>query len=290
MEHGVKTFRTLASALCIVLGAVLIATWAASISALDAIENGTVIEDVTARAITTKPAQDALVDKGSQLVLDALDEKGFNTDIPGVQGITEGIIEGIVSSDAFVNTVHAQTKSLREQVVAALNADTAGAITVSVDFSDQINALLEQIPVIGPSIPTIAVPGIPLEVMDAPTAETARTTWTWLHFAQDWFGWLGLLSLAAGIVISYRKRWFLAKVALAVGVISGLIWLIMTALEPQTIADRLPGGGVADAIIVEMVHHVKGNVATAMGYVALGAMIVALVLFSLAARGRKGTS
>lgn len=282
-----KTLRTLASALCIVIGAVLIATWASSMAALNAIENGTVIEDVTARAITTERAQEALVDKGTALVLETLEEQGFNTDIPGIQGITEGVLAKIVSSDAFVNTVHAQTKSVREQMVAALNSGEEGAISVTLDFSDQINALLQQIPVIGDSLPTLAVPGIPLEAMDAETAQTARSTWNWLHVAEDWFGWLGLLSLAAGIAISYRKRWFFAKVALAVGVISGLIWLVMTALEPQTIAERLPGGGVADAIIVEMVHHVQGTVATAMGYVALGAMIGALVLFSLAARGRK---
>lgn len=285
-----KSLRTLASALCIVLGALLIATWAASTAALDAIENGTVIEDVTAKAITTDRAQEALVDKGTELVLGALEEQGFNTDIPGIQGITQGILEKVVSSDAFVNTVHAQTKSVREQMVVALDSTEAGAIYVTLDFSGQINALLEQIPVIGPSIPTIAVPGIPLEAMDAQTAETARSTWKWLHTAQDWFGWLGLASLAAGIAISYRKRWFFAKVALAVSVFSGIIWLAMTVLEPQTIAERLPGGGVADAIIVEMVHHVKGTVATAMGYVALGAMIVALVLFGLAARGKKRTS
>lgn len=285
-----KSLRTLASALCIVLGALLIATWAASTATLDAIENGTVIEDVTARAITTDRAQEALVDRGTELVLGALEEQGFNTDIPGIEGITAGILEKAVSSDAFVNTVHAQTKSVREQMIVALDSSEAGAIYVTLDFSDQINALLEQIPVIGPSIPTIAVPGIPLETMDAQTAETARSTWSWLHIAQDWFGWLGLASLAAGIAISYRKRWFFAKVALAVGVFSGMIWLAMTALEPQTIAERLPGGGVADAIIVEMVHHVQATVATAMGYVALGAMMVALVLFGLAARGKKRTS
>ena len=287
MEHAVRLVRTLASALCIVLGALLIATWAASVAALDAIENGTVIEDATARAITTDLAQTALVDNGTAAVLDALANQGVNTDIPGIEGITRGIIESFVSSDAFVSVVHSQTRSIREQVVTALNGEASGAITVSLDFSDQVNALLGEIPVIGDSLPQIAVPAVPVQVMDADTADTARTTWDWLHVAQDWFGWIGLALLAIGILVSFRKRWFLAKVSLAVGVMSGLIWLAMRALEPQTLAERLPGGGVADAVVIEIVNHAKGTVATAMGYVALGAMIVSLVLFTLAARGRK---
>jgi hypothetical protein len=285
----VSGLRTFASALCIVLGALLIATWAASFAALNAIENSTVIEDATAKAITTDVAQRALVDKGTQVVLEALAETGFNTDIPGIEGITQGIVEKIVNSDGFVRTVHAQTGSIREQVVAELNSESTGAITVTVDFSAQVNALLKEIPVIGQSLPTIAVPGVPVEIMDASTADTARTTWDWLQLAKKWFGWLGLALLAVGILVSSRKRWFFAKVLLAVGVLSGIIWGAMTLLEPQTVADRLPGGGVADAVIVELVHHVKSNVATTMGYVALGAMIGALVLFTLAARQREGT-
>ena len=285
-----KLLRTLASALCIVLGALLIATWAASMAALDAIENGTVIEDATVRAIGTDLAQKALVDNGTTAVLNALAAKGIDTETPGIEGITSGIIESIVSSEAFANTVHAQTKSIREQMVAALNSDAEGAITIALDFSDQVNALLGEIPIIGDSLPQIAVPGVPVQVMDAETAETARSTWNWLHVAKQWFGWIGLALLAVGILVSLRKRWFLAKVTLAVGVISGLIWLAMRGLDPQAIADRLAGGGVSDAIIIELVNHARASVATAMGYVALGAMMVSLVLFTLAARRRAGAS
>ena len=126
----------------ILLGALLIATLAASVAALDAIENGTVIEDATVRAITTDLAQKALVDNGTTAVLDALADQGIDTDTPGIEGITRGIIESIVSSDAFVNVVHSQTKSIREQMVAALNGEGSGAISVSLDFSDQVNALI----------------------------------------------------------------------------------------------------------------------------------------------------
>ena len=283
-----KTLRTLASALCIVLGALLIATWAASTSALNAIENSTVIEDATARAITTDVAQEALVEHGTTAVLAALDGAGVNTGVIGFKALVSALVDGVVSSEAFVNVVHAQSKSVREQMVVALNAGGEGPISVTIDFSDQVNDKLGEIPVIGGALPTIALPGVEVQVMDAQTADTARTTWTWMNVAAHWFGWLGLAFLVVGIAVSYRKRWFLAKVSLAVGVMSGLIWLVVTYLDPQSIANLLPGGGVADAIIVEVVGEATGSIATVMGWLALGAMMVSLVLFVVAARARKG--
>lgn len=283
-----KLLRTLASALCIVIGALLIATWAASTAALNAIENGTVIEDATAKAITTDLAQNALVEHGTDAVLDALDNAGFNTDILGFKALVSRAVDAVVSSDTFVEAVHAQTKSVREQLVDELNAGGEGAISVTLDVSDQVNAKLEQIPVIGGALPAVTLPGVPVQVMDAQTADSARTAWKGLNLASNWFGWIGLVFVVLGIIVSFRKRWFFAKLALAVGVISGMVWLVMTVAEPATIAEFVPGGGVADAVVVEIVRGAQNTVATAMGYVALGAMIVALALFGLASRARKG--
>ena len=139
-------------------------------------------------------------------------------------------------------------------------------------------------------LPDVTVPGVPVQVMDAQTADSARNAWHWLNIAKSWFGWLGLAFVALGILVSYRKRWFFAKLALAVAAISGVVWFVMTYAEPSRIAEFVPGAGVADAIVTEIVRGVQNTVATAMGYVALGAMIVALVLFGLARRGRKGES
>ncbi|MGC4174870.1 LPXTG cell wall anchor domain-containing protein [Demequina sp.] len=283
-----SALRTFASALCIALGALLIATWAASMAALDALENGTVIEDTTARAITTDVARETLVDQGTTAVLDALEDAGFNTDIPGVEGITSGIIDAVVTSDAFITLVHTQTASVRTQVVDALNSPGEGPVVVTLDFSDEVNARLGQIPIIGDSLPTIVVPGLPVQVMDEQTADTVRTTWHWLQIAKTWFGWAGLALIGLGILVSRRKRWFFAKVATAVAVISAVVWLVMVRLEPQAIANLLPGAGVADAIVIDLVYQAKNSIATTMGWVALGAMIVALVLFTLAARGGHG--
>jgi hypothetical protein len=283
-----KILRTLASALCIVIGALLIATWASSTAALNAIENGTVIEDATAKAITTDLAQNALVEHGTDAVITALADTGFNTDIVGVKALISRAVEAVVSSDTFVDVVHAQTKSVREQMVEQLNSGLDGPITVTLDFSDKVNEKLGQIPVIGGALPDIAVPGVPVQVMDDQAADSARNAWHWLNTAQDWFGWIGLAFVALGIVVSYRKRWFFAKLALAVAVISGIIWLVMTIAEPSRLAEFVPGAGVADAIVTEIVRGAQHTVATAMGYVALGAMIVALVLSALAWRGRKG--
>jgi len=167
-----SALRTIASALCIVLGALLIATWAASTAALSAIEEGTVIEDATTKAIATDAAQQELVTNGTEVVLGALDQAGINSNIPGIEAITREIVDAVVESDAFANVVHAQTQSVREQVVEALESTTTGPIVVTLDFSDEVNARLGQIPVIGGALPTVAVPGVPVEAMDADTADT----------------------------------------------------------------------------------------------------------------------
>lgn len=283
-----SALRTWMSALCIVLGALLIATWAASWAALNSIENGTVIEDATARAIVTESAQTALVENATEQVLIALDAAGIDSTTPGIEGITQALIAAIVSSEGFVDLVHAQTKSIREQVVASLNGDETGSITIELDLSPQVNDKLAQIPVIGDSLPEIAVPSIPVQVMDDATADRARTAWDALHFAKAWFLWIGLAFVALGILVSHRKRWYFAKLFLAIGVIAGVLWLLLTAFEPQTIAERIAGGGVVDAVIVEIVSHAQGTVVTTMGWVAVGAMMVSLVMFGLASRGTKG--
>lgn len=285
-----KILRTLASAVCIVLGALLIATWAASMAALDAIENGTVIEDATAKAITTDLAQNALVEHGTDAVIAALADAGFSTDIIGFKALVSRVVDAVVSSDTFVEVVHTQTKSVREQMVEQLNSGLDGPITVTLDFSDKVNEKLGEIPVIGGALPDVAVPGVPVQVMDDQTADSARNAWNWLHIAKSWFGWLGLVFVALGILVSFRKRWFFAKLAFAVAAISGAVWFVMTFAEPSRLAEYVPGAGVADAIVTEIVRGAQDTVATAMGYVALGAMIVALVLLGLAWRGRKGES
>ena len=283
-----SALRTIASALCIVIGALLIASWAASSAALDAIENGTAIEDATSKALTSAEARTELVDHGTEFVLAALDDAGFNTNIPGIEAITAGIVDSVVTSDTFATIVHSQTRSVREQTVEQLTGDGEGAISVTLDVSDEVNAKLGEIPVIGGILPTITVPGVPVEVMDAQTADTVRNLWDWLHRAQTWFGWIGLLFLAVGILVSFRKRWFFAKVLFTVAAVSGIVWFAMTRTDPQTIANAMGGGNVVDAIITEIVRGAQSTVATAMGWVALGAMIGALVLSFFAARGNKG--
>lgn len=282
-----SALRTAASALCIVVGALLIAAWAASWATLNAIKDSTVIEDSTARAIESEAAQDALISEATEQVLIALDNAGFNASAPGVEGITAALIEAIVSSDEFIALVHDQTRSLREQVVEELDGDEPGAITVTLDLTPQVNERLAQVPVIGGSIPEVTVPGIPVQVMDEATAEKARTAWDVLHFGKQWFGWMGLALIVLGVLVSHRRRWYFAKLTLAFGIAAGLIWLVVTRFEPITVAQNTPGGGASDAVIVEILRQAQGTVATTMGYLALGAMMVSLVLFILASRGAK---
>ena len=286
--------RTIGSALCIVVGAALLAAWVAATAALTAIEDSTVVEDAATRVIQGDAAQRALVSKGSDAVLGALSDQGVSTDIPGLTIAVRTLVEAFVSSEDFAAGVNAQVKSVREQVVASLNSDATGAVVVTLDFSDQINAKLDHVPVVGPSIPDLTVPGIPVQVMDESTAGEVRSAWHVLHVAQDWFGWLGLAVLAAGIIVSHRRRWYLAKAALAIAVMGGIGWAVLTFAQPDAIASWIPGESVVDQVVVEIFRDdAAGDVARTLGIVALGATMVAVVLFILSARTRgpkKGSS
>lgn len=279
--------RTLASALCIILGSLLLAVWAAATTALTAIEGTTVVEDAASRAIASEPAQEVLVSQGSDLVLKALDTQGVNTDIPGLEFAVRTLVEAVVSSEEFAATVNAQVKSVRQQLVEELNTDGTGPIVVTVDVSDQVNIRLEQIPVVGPSLPDITVPGFPVQVMDAETADSVRGAWDWLHFAQDWCGWLGLALLALGLLASHRRRWYLAKAALAIAIMSGIGWLVFANAEATDIVSWIPGEGILDQVVIEVFRHdAVASIERTLGFIALGAMIVAVILFIIAARSR----
>jgi len=280
----------MASALCIVVGALLLATWGASTAALAALEDGTIIEDATARVIATEAAQNVVVEAGTDRVLEALAGVGVSTDIPGMRALVESLIASVVSSQGFADATHAQAAAVRQQVVKQLQDGGTGPITVSLDFSVEVNAALTSLPLVGDSLPSVSVPPVPVEVMDAQTADAARTTWGWLETARAWCGWLGLGFLALGIVVSFRKRWYAAKVALAVAAMSAGAWLVLTWVDASTVATWLPGEGLADAVLVDIADHAKANVASTMGWVALGAMMMAAVLLVLARSGSKGKS
>ena len=277
-----RVLRTILSALCIVLGAALLATWAAATVAVLAIEDSTVIEDSTARALATDAAKDAMIGGGTERALSALSAVGVDVEIPGIRAAVEGIVTAVVNSDTFSEVVRSQAGSIRQQVVTELNGPSVGAITVTLDFTDAVNAGLADLPLVGGSLPTVTVPGIPVQVLDEDAGNSARTLWDWMHAAKQWFGWLGLALLALGVVVSPRKRWYLMKVAWAVAAVSAVVWAIFMFVDPQTIAQWLPGGDIRAAIAVELISSAEEPVTTTMAYIALGATVAALVLFLIA--------
>lgn len=279
--------RTVLSALCILIGAALLAMWAAAWVALTAIEDSTVIEDSTARALASNAAKEAIIETGTERTLLALSTAGVSLDIPGLETAVETLVAAVVNSGTFSQVVHSQAGSIREQVVTDLNGPGVGSVTVTLDFTEAVNAGLGELPFVGDSIPHVKVPGVPVEVMDEDTGDSARLLWDRMHVAKQWFGWLGLTFLALGMVVSYRKRWYLMKVAWAIAAISAAVWAFFTFAEPQTIANLIPGGVISNAIVLELIASAEGPVATNMAYVALGSTALALVLYLIAAAGNR---
>jgi len=279
--------RTLVSAVCIVLGSLLIAVWAASWVALSALENGTVVDSAAATAIDSPVVREQIASAMGDQAVAALGRAGVDTAAPGLEVTVRAALTAAARSSAFGELLASQISVVREQFVAALqDSDADGRpITVSINVTDFFNEKMSSAPVVGSLLPNVTVPPVSVEVLGAQKADDARRAYDWMTIAATWFLWLGLGVLALGIVVSHRRRWFLAKVSLAIAAMSAGAWAILTFVDPATIIRWLPGGsgGAASGVVSAVIAAEAGpSLARRMAIVAIAAMVVAGILFALA--------
>lgn len=278
--------RTIVSAVMIVLGALFIATWAVSQVVVEAVQDGSAVAGIT-EAILDSPG--ALAEVGDQLgdaAIDALADSAIDLAALGLDGAIRDQVTQLVQSEAFAAEVKRQAVNSQSQFEGALTDDARqpGPLVLMMDASPLVNARVDEIPLVGGLVPDLKIAPIPVEVASADTIEDARTAYGFMQFAATWFIWMGIALVAIGLLVSVRKRWFLAKTLLAVGVISIGVWALLTFVPPETIAGWYPGGSDSSVstIVVETFTEVSApSVASRMmwwGVIALvGSGIFALV-------------
>lgn len=274
--------RTLLSALCIVVGALLGAAWLAATALVGTVEDGGAAGQVSQFVADDPQVLDAAADAGTERVVEAL--RGAGVDFPGLDAIVAQVVSAAVHSEAFTNAVRAQAESAGEQLVSGVTSGS-GPLVVMVDISEPVNDGLGAIPLVGPRLPHITIPPIPVQVASEDQAQGARDAYDRVEWVANWAGWLALTLIAAGLLISHRRRWYLAKAALAVGVACGLGWALATFGDPGELVAALPGGlaGTAPGEVVTMLaDHASESVASVLGFAAIGAMIIAGVLLVVA--------
>ncbi|MFV0634883.1 hypothetical protein [Demequina sp.] len=239
-----SVLRTLISALCIVGGAVLIAAWAVSSVIVGAVEDGTAVRGMAERALDNPAVRSVMATQITDQTLAALADQGIDIDQQLVRSAIESSLEAAIGTEVFRTAVLAEVDDAHEQFAAALTDSlrAPAPLVLSVDVSDAVNARIDEVGAVGSAIPDVTVPAVDVEVMSADKFETTRDAYGEVEWAQQWGLWAGLALLVVGILVSQRKRWFLAKVFFAVAVICLLFGGMIGLLGPETIVTFIPGG------------------------------------------------
>ncbi|WP_062303719.1 hypothetical protein [Demequina subtropica] len=273
-----KALRTVASAVLILLGASLIASWAVGGVLVRTVEDGTAVHGIAERALATDAIVDAAADAMADGALDAIAEAGVDLERLGLDAAVRAAIEGAARSDDFRDAVLDQIDAAHAQFAAEATAeDRAPApLLIDIDASGYVNARIDDVPGIGSRVPDLALEPVPVRVLSATAFERVRTGYRYAELAQRWGLWAGIACIVLGLVVTHRTRWFLAKAGLAVGAVAGGLWLVLTWWGVEGIARALPGGqdGAAGEALLRIV--------TAEGVDALAGRLGVVALVGLA--------
>ncbi|GMA34059.1 hypothetical protein [Demequina litorisediminis] len=287
-----RALRTLISALCILAGALLIVAWGVSTAAVRAVEDGTALSGVARTAFSVPAAVDALSRQVQDDAVANLDSRGIDVAALGVEDDLRGAVDSAVRSPAFEDAIVDAADAAQTDFSAALMDPEreAAPLTLSVDASGIVNARIADLPGVGAAAPSLSLPPVQVEALSAESFENVRTTYEWMERAADWALWAGLALLALGILVSHRRRWFVAKALFAIGTIAVAFGLIVAFVDRDAILAFLPGGvdGTASSLWAQTFTDdaapgIARN-AVVVGAVALGGGVVATLVGKAASR------
>lgn len=270
-----NAMRTLLSALSIVVGVALIAGWALANAIVTLVEDGTAVRSMTSRALDTPALTDVLANDLSSRTGAALRDQGINLTALGLDGQLDEAFSRAVDSQSFRSALTNQVDEAHGQFSDQLTDSTRGPapLTVSVNFSGLINDRVDQLGGPAALLPDVNVPPVDLQVLEAERFEQVREAYGTVLTVHTWGLWLGLGALALGMLVSHRKRWFVAKALFGVAALTLGLSGVVTVLGPEAFARFLPGG--TDGVWSSLWHDVVG--AEAAEIVAERSLIVGVV-------------
>lgn len=249
--------RTAVSALIILVAASLFSLWAVSAVAVRALEDGTAVHGIAEEALDDPDVVSALGDAVADSAIDGLRARGIDPSRLGLEDALRGLIGDAVATDTFKDSLLDQVDAAHEQLDQQLRSTltTPAPLTLDIDVSGYINALIDTIPLVGVQIPDIQVDPIAVQALDAQTFDEVRTAYQWLRIAQDWALWVGLGLVVIGMFVTGRLRWFLPKVGAATAAIAGLLFVGLHFWGVETVVALVPGGkdGSIGRLVLEVV-------------------------------------
>jgi hypothetical protein len=244
----VKLFRTIVASFLVLLGVMMIVTWGITSKSVEAIDNGQAAGKLTDKVLSSPAVADLAADKAEAQIYEQLsaqfDSRAFELVWGFAQEPIHDAIVSVIGSDFVANSAQAGADRAQAALVTALTEEDRpyGPLMLTIDISPRINARIDQVPVVGGIIPDITVPALEVEVIPADTFEDMRSAYSAAKAVATWFIWIGLALIALGVVVSPRRRWFLARSMLVAGVIVLAVGFAIGAMGAHTIARFMPGG------------------------------------------------
>ncbi len=283
-----KAMRGIGAVFVAFLGVLLVVTWSLSAKTASAIEDGTAARNLTAELL----AAPEVTDFAASRIQTALDEQLSDSRLGPLlsifaQQIHDGLVQ-VLSSDFVTGAVATSAGKVADQLTAALTTRDrpAGAFVVALDLSERLNDRLDQIPLVGPLLPSVTLPTVEVEVIDAATIDGVRATYAAVKFASVWFLWFGLLLIGLAAWLARHRRWYAIQVAAGIALLAVGIALTLGRYGPSAVAKVMPGGpdGGAGVFVTQFVSdNAVAPIANVLFTLALTALVLA-ALFTLAAR------
>jgi len=288
----VRALRTLVSALVILAGAALVVTWVFAWASLRAVEDGAIARTLTRAALASPAVTEHIGTVVQQQASASLAERGVDLGAVGFDDELAAIITSLARSDEFEDLVLDQVDAVHAVVKDELAREDRppGPLVVSVDVDTAVNARLGELPLVGPSLPDVALEPVPIELMSADSFEKARTGYERLEFARAYFLWAGLALIAIGLLVSTRRRYVIAKFLLAAGAMALVAAAVLTVIPASTLANALPGAGdgpFADLVGEAVGKRAIGGVTRTLFLGGIGAIAAAGVAGLLGRLGRE---
>lgn len=289
------TLRTIVSALSIVVGVLLIVGWALAHMVVSLVEDGTAARALTERALDSPALMNAVADDLTDRTVMALSDQGVNVAALGLEGPLNQVITRAIDSHVVRETLLEQADDAHRQFTTQLTDSEreAAPLTLTVDVSDAVNARLGDLGAVANLLPQLDVPSADITVLEADRFEQTREAYDVVRYLDAWGLWLGVGALILGIAVSYRRRWFVAKALVVLGVLSLAIGGVLALLGPAPLARLLPGGesgqwaGLWGSVVGEEASSMFAERALILGAVAIvGALIATAIAVAVGGRRR----
>ena len=183
-----KTLRIIGAAFLVLLGAMLLVGWSVAGKAVGSIESGEAATKLTQQLLDDPDFADAAAGRITDRLVERTDGNFVGRIVSAFAPEIQQAIASVLQSDRLNEAVTQSVSKVEEQLTDELTDPNraSGPFVVTIDLSDRVNARIDQIPVIGGLLPSVTVPPIERELIDAQTFDSLRQVYSGLNLVATW--------------------------------------------------------------------------------------------------------